>query len=162
MGEKFILDAACSGKMFWFNKHHPNTLYIDRRKEPAGHIDGKRRHEINPDIVMDFRDLKFEDKKFKLVVWDPPHRTDFTPTSVMAKQYGILDKETWRSDLKKGFGECWRVLQDYGVLIFKWNTKQIKIKEVLELFGEEPLFGHVTNHSSTTHWMCFMKIPKEN
>ena len=158
--EKFILDACCGGRMFWFNKNHPNTLYIDNRQEKAGHITSKSKHSVNPDIVMDFRKLEFSNKSFKLVVWDPPHRTDFTRTSIMAKQYGILNKETWPYDLKKGFEECWRVLEDYGVLIFKWNEKQIKIKEILNLFNKEPLFGH-TGNKHKTYWMCFMKIPKK-
>ena len=147
--------------MFWFNRKHPDTLYIDVRKEKKGHISRKSKHSVSPDIVMDFRDLKFPDKSFKLVVWDPPHRTDFTKTSLMAKQYGILNKETWQWDLKKGFDECWRVLEDYGVLIFKWNEKQIKVKKILNIFPVEPLFGHTSNSNKTTHWMCFMKIPGE-
>ncbi len=161
MKDKFILDACCGGKMFWFDREHPNTLYIDKRKCPAGHISIKSKHNVSPDIVMDFRDLDFKDKSFKLVVWDPPHRTDFTKTSLMAKQYGILNKETWQWDLRKGFDECWRVLEDYGVLVFKWNEKQIKVKTILNLFPVNPLFGHTTDNKQKTHWMCFMKIPGE-
>ncbi|KKL08117.1 hypothetical protein LCGC14_2579110, partial [marine sediment metagenome] len=105
--------------------------------------------------------LEFPDKSFKLVVFDPPHRTDFNKTSIMAKQYGILNKETWQYDLKKGFDECWRVLQDYGILIFKWNEISIKKEKVFELFDVRPLFGHVTNKSSkNTIWATYMKIPK--
>ena len=158
--KKFILDACCGGRMFWINKKHPNTLYIDNREEVKGHISRKSSHCVAPDVVMDFRALDLKDKSFKLVVWDPPHRTDFTKTSVMAKQYGILNKETWPYDLKKGFEECWRVLEDYGVLIFKWNEKQIKVKEIIKLFEREPLFGQIGN-GSKTHWLCFMKIPKK-
>lgn len=158
--DKFILDACCGGKMFWFNKIHPNTLYIDNRLEKKGHITQKSKHSVSPDIVMDFRELGFKDKSFRLVVWDPPHRTDFTKTSLMAKQYGILNKETWPYDLKKGFDECWRVLQDYGILIFKWNEKQIKVKKLIELFKKEPLFGN-RGTGNKTHWICYMKIPGE-
>ncbi len=162
---KFILDACCGGRMFWFNKNHPNTLYVDNRKEKRGHVTRKSSHSVNPDIIMDFRKLEFPDKTFKLVVFDPPHRADFTKTSVMAKQYGILNKETWQWDLKTGFRECWRVLQDYGVLVFKWNEKQFKIDKLLKLFlPVKPLFGNregsVKYHK--TQWVCFMKIPKVN
>jgi hypothetical protein len=150
---KFILDACCGGRMFWINKKHPNAIYIDNRLEEKGHITRKSNHSIQPDIVMDFRDLKFEDKTFKLVVWDPP-------PSIMAKQYGILNKETWPYDLKQGFKECWRVLDDYGILIFKWNEKQIKTREVLNLFPVKPLFGHPDGNRQTTFWLCFMKIPE--
>lgn len=160
---KFILDACCGGRMMWFVKNHPNCLYIDRRECPAGHISAKSKHNVTPDLVMDFRNMNLPDKKFKLIVWDPPHRTDFTKTSIMAKQYGILDKENWAEDLRRGFDECWRVLDNYGVLIFKWNEKQIKLKKVLELFPVSPLFGNIRSGAGyrSTYWMCFMKIPKE-
>lgn len=112
---------------------------------------------------MDFRDLKFDDKYFKLIVFDPPHLTGKSfQKSIMGKSYGVLD-DTWRKDLKEGFNECWRVLEDYGILIFKWNDNTISFKEVLKLFPVEPLIGQrVTNKkSNVTKWFTFMKIPKE-
>ncbi len=160
MKNKFILDVTCSSKMFWFNKKHPNTIYIDNRKLKDTLVDG-RKLEINPDIIMDFRDLKFKDKSFKLVVFDPPHLLHLGKKSWMAKKYGILEK-TWRKDLRKGFDECWRVLEDYGVLIFKWNEDQISFKEVLNLFPIQPLFGHPTARSGKTKWFTFMKIPESS
>ncbi len=76
------------------------------------------------------------------------------------KRYGRLKKDTWRDEIKKGFDECWRVLEDYGILIFKWNEFDIKKKEVLDVIGKDPLFGHTTNRATkNTHWLCFMKIP---
>lgn len=63
-------------------------------------------------------------------------------------------------DLKRGFNECWRVLAPYGVLIFKWNEAEIRLKKVVELFPEEPLFGHPIMSKTRTHWLCFMKIPR--
>lgn len=30
---KIILDACCGSRMFWFDKHNPNTLFIDKRSE---------------------------------------------------------------------------------------------------------------------------------
>lgn len=33
MKNKFILDACCGPKCFWYNKNHPNTIYIDKRVE---------------------------------------------------------------------------------------------------------------------------------
>jgi hypothetical protein len=32
MKDKFILDACCGCRMFWFNKKHPNAIFIDRRE----------------------------------------------------------------------------------------------------------------------------------
>ncbi len=94
MENKYILDACCGGKCFWFNKKHPNTLYIDIRKE------------------------------------------------------------------EKGFDECWRVLEDYGVLVFKWSEAEISVKRVLSLFSKDPLFGHTTGRAGKTKWFTFMKIPE--
>jgi len=144
----------------WFEKKHPNTLYIDVRNDGAGTIPSQPNFKVQPDIIMDFRDLKFPDKSFKLVVWDPPHLKSLGETSIMRKKFGCLNAETWPYDLKKGFTEAWRVLEDFGVLIFKWNIGEIPIKKVLELFPEQPLFGHTTGSKSETRWMCFMKIPK--
>lgn len=147
--------------MFWFDKTHPNTIYIDNRIAEKGHRKIRPNHEVKPDIVMDFRKLDFPDKTFKLVVWDPPHMLSLMETSDMRKVYGILNAETWQSDLKRGFKECWRVMEDYGVLVFKWSESEVPLKKVLKLFDKQPLFGHHENSRSKTHWICFMKIPNE-
>lgn len=153
---KIIIDVACGSRMFWFDKTNPNVVFADNRKEKHILCDG-RKLEINPDIVMDFRDIKFPDKSFKLVVFDPPHLKKLGRTSWMAKKYGILGPN-WQEDIKKGFSECWRILDKYGVLIFKWNTRDIKIKELLRVINKQPLFGHTTKSGGETIWMCFMKI----
>lgn len=72
MKDKFILDACCGPRMMWFNKRHPNTLYIDIRRENFI-ASGGDKIIIDPDMIADFRNLPFPDKSFKLVVWDPPH-----------------------------------------------------------------------------------------
>ena len=159
MDSKFILDACCGGRMMWFNKHHPNALYIDNRIREKGHDSNRPNHSIKPDTVMDFTKLEFPDKSFKLIVMDPPHLIAEPDSYRMVKQYGSLKAETWQFDLKNGFKECWRCLEDYGIFIFKWNEAMIKKKKVLELFGIEPLFGHSTLSKIPTHWFCFMKIP---
>lgn len=158
---KFILDACCGNRMFWFIKNQPNTLYVDIRKEEKGLSELRPNFDVQPDEIMDFRALKLTSKTFKLVVFDPPHLF-LSPTSEMRRKYGTLDKRSWKEDLTKGFNECWRVLEDYGILIFKWNESQIKIKEVLELFPIIPLFGHPSGSKSKTHWVCFMKFPETN
>ena len=158
MKDKFILDACCGGRCFWFNKTHPNTLYIDNRVAKPGHDDHRPNHCVKPDIVMDFTNLKFENKSFKLVVWDPPHLLN-CEGSRMGKKYGSLKTETYPFMLSKGFDECMRVLDDYGVLVFKWNESSISLKKILKLFSQDPLFGHTTGSKSNTHWLCFMKIP---
>ncbi len=161
--DKFILDACCGGRCFWFNKSHPNTLYIDNRVAKKGHI-GKGynpNHEVKPDIVMDFRKLEFLDNRFKLVVFDPPHLLSQVESSMMKKKFGDLKKETWEHYIKKGFEECWRVLDNYGTLIFKWNEVHIPFKKVLSIIPQSPLFGHRTAKHGRTIWWVFMKIPRD-
>ncbi len=162
MNKKFILDAACGGRMFWFNKNHPNALYIDKRRRPKGFLKQRPNFEIAPDELGDFTKLKYPDKSFKLVVWDPPHtiRKKDPEGGVIAMRYGRLMLYEWEEVLAKGFEECWRVLEDYGVLIFKWGGRDKNIKDVLKMFPVRPLFGHTTDNKGNTHWMCFMKIPK--
>jgi len=160
MKDKFILDVCCGRRCFWINKNHPNALFLDNRIREKGFDDNRKNWDIKPDIQMDFKDLKFKDNSFKLVVMDPPHLIGKIDGCRMTKRYGALNKETWREDIKKGFDECWRVLEDYGILIFKWNEASIKKKILLEVIGKQPLFGHPNRSKIPTHWLCFMKIPE--
>ena len=161
--EKFVLDACCGPRFMWFDKKHPNTLYIDNRREKKGFIEARPNCEISPDMIADFRDLPFPEKSFKLIVWDPPHifRKNFHPKHDITKKYGIMNKETWKEDYSKGFRELWRVLDDYGILIFKFNTNNVLFSTVLKLFPVRPLFGNrvSNNKNSSTKWFTFMKIP---
>ena len=103
--------------------------------------------------------MPYDDKTFKLVVFDPPHLTSGSEKSVINTKYGLLNKETWKVDIVTGFAECWRVLDDYGLLIFKWNEANIKAKELLREFPVEPLFGDFTGKTGKTIWVTFMKVP---
>lgn len=161
--KKIILDACCGGRMFWFDKKNPNVLYIDIREEQKGFMKVRPNFEVVPDEIGDYTNLKYPDRSFKMVVWDPPHTIRpgrHTTRGIIAMRYGRLFSDEWEENLAKGFSECWRVLENYGVLIFKWNSKEKKIKDILKLFSEPPLFGHTTNNKGNTHWLCFMKIPK--
>jgi len=135
--KKFILDATAGFRMMWVNKHHPNCIYLDQRPE------------CEPDIVGDFRDLKqFKDETFRLVIFDPPHIIDKWQAnpekSPFVKRFGVLCAETWQSDLKKGLLECWRILQPYGILQFKWSTHDKKIDGVLKELPFKPLIAEET------------------
>ena len=157
--KKYILDACCGGRMFWNDKNHPNVIYIDKRVRFGGHSTARPNHKIVPDFQMDFRNMEFPDKSFKLVVFDPPHLIGKEDSGEIIKKFGCLDKTSWKEDIKKGFDECWRVLEDYGVLIFKWNETSIKHKEVLSILSKQPLFGNLMRSRIPTHWFCFMKMP---
>src|SRR3990167_6354821 len=105
--------------------------------------------------------MAFPDKSFKLVVYEPPHLSKFGETSYFRNKFGCLDPGHWENDLEIGFSECWRVLDDFGVLVFKWSNSEIPFKQVLRLIPHEPLFYNTTNWKATsvTKWFCFMKIP---
>lgn len=141
--------------MFWFDKQNRDVLFCDNREYEDILCDG-RKLEIKPDMICDFTNLPFPDKSFKLVVFDPPHLLHIGESSWMAKKYGKLD-DNWREMIRDGFNECYRVLDDYGVLVFKWSENQITVKEILDVIGQQPLFGHKSGKLNNTHWMCFMK-----
>lgn len=155
MEEKKILDACCGSRMFWFNKNNPNTIFTDIRKEEHTLCDGRKLF-INPDIIADFTNLPFEDKRFKLVVFDPPHLKKAGENSWLVKKYGKLPDD-WPKMIREGINECIRVLDDFGILVFKWNEDQIKVKDVLKAIDHQPLFGHTTGRHGKTMWMVFMK-----
>ena len=153
---KPILDPASSSRMFYFDKEDSRVLFGDIREESHILSDG-RSLEIKPDQLMDFRNLPFEPETFKMVIFDPPHLVKIGDESWMAKKYGKLDEFTWETDLTLGFQECFRVLEPFGVLIFKWNEYDIPLSKVLGLTRQKPVAGHVSGKHSKTHWVVFMK-----
>jgi len=153
---KPILDPASSSRMFYFDKEDSRVLFGDIREESHILSDG-RSLEIKPDQLMDFRNLPFEPETFKMVIFDPPHLVKIGDESWMAKKYGKLDEFTWETDLTLGFQECFRVLEPFGVLIFKWNEYDIPLSKVLGLTRQKPVAGHASGKHSKTHWVVFMK-----
>lgn len=164
MQDKEILDVCCGGRMFWFDSNNPNALFVDNRVVDPMRV-GKGRNartfSCKPDRVMDFRRLDLPDGSFSLVVFDPPHFLKAGPQSYMGQKYGVLNRETWRDDLRQGFAECFRVLKNNGVLIFKWNEFHIPLRQVLALTPVKPLFGHPSGKRQQTHWVAFMKLAGE-
>lgn len=161
--EKKIIDPCCGSRMMWFDRKNPAVVFGDIRSETIsvtdrshGKINGTRILHIDPDIVLDFRNLPYPDGVFRLVAFDPPHLIRAGTKSWLAAKYGKLGVD-WRNDLRKGFAECFRVLASDGVLIFKWNETQVKVREVLELTPQRPLFGHLSGRKGLTHWLVFIK-----
>lgn len=167
MGER-VLDPCCGGRMMWFDRENPDVVFGDQRSETLtvtdrshGRVDGTRTLRIEPDVVLDFRALPYADGTFKLVAFDPPHLVRAGPRSWLAAKYGKLG-EDWRDDLRRGLAECLRVLDDDGVLVFKWNETQVPLGEVIKLAPIKPLFGHVSGRKGLTHWLVFMKPSNDN
>lgn len=156
MGTPIVLDPASGSRMFYFDKQDDRVLFGDIRSEQHILCDGRALN-INPDTIVDYRDLPFPDGSFSVVVLDPPHLVRAGPKSWQAAKYGQLSAETWRDDLTAAFAECFRVLRDEGVLIFKWNETQIPVSQILALTPAKPLIGHKSGKASKTHWITFIK-----
>ena len=161
--DKRVLDPCCGSRMFYFDRQHPDVVFGDQRRETItvtdrsrGNASGTRTLHIEPDVLMDFRDIPYPDGTFKLVSFDPPHLVRAGPKSWLAAKYGKLGPD-WREDIRRGFAECFRVLAPDGVLVFKWNENQVKVREVLALTDEKPIFGQVSGRGHMTHWLVFMK-----
>jgi len=168
-----ILDATCGGRSIWLNENQEreDTLYVDRREEPAGFVDeavsnppNNPNYGVSPDETEDFRDLPYPDESFNLVVFDPPHivRGDGmkTLTGVMTKKYGSLHAETWQDDLRRGFLELFRVLTPGGTLVFKFSDESVDFRTVVNLAPRTPLFGTTVRGGGSnieTRWFVFYK-----
>ena len=152
---KQALDACCGSRMFWFDKENPDVEFMDIRNESHTLCDG-RKLEINPTTVGDFTNMPFENESFKLVIFDPPHMESLGEKSWMRLKYGKLYKG-WESDIQKGFEECFRVLKDGGILVFKWCSVEVPVSKLISLAKKQPLIGHKSGKRQDTHWILFMK-----
>lgn len=154
---KTVIDVACGGRMFYFDKQNPNVEYCDIRRESHVLCDG-RLFVVEPDTICDFTDLPFEESSFNLVIFDPPHLIHAGQDSWLGKKYGRLPKD-FKPLLEKGFSECFRVLRPGGTMIFKWNEVQVKVSEILKLTPHKPLLRQKVSPGKNggTHWIVFYK-----
>lgn len=164
-GYASVLDVACGSRMFWFDRTDPRAIFMDNRCEQHTLTDssskgGSRTLTVNPDLVADFRALPFKDGQFAVVIFDPPHLLRNGRSGWMAKKYGKLDSE-WQDTIRRGFSECFRVLKNEGVLVFKWNEHEIAVSQILALTPERPLVGQRCGKNAKTHWMIFLKHNSE-
>jgi len=150
--DKTIIDICCGSKMFWFQKQHPSAVYMDIREFDGELCDG-RKLIVKPDVIGDFKNIPYPDNSFKVAVFDPPHLINAGNNSWLVKKYGKLP-EDFSNELIQGFNECMRVLEPYGLLVFKWCAEQIPTSQILKLFDRTPLFG---DKRAKTSWIVFMK-----
>lgn len=151
--EKYILDAACGSRMFYYEKTCPHVYFMDNRTGTFPLTNGKT-VEILPDVVASFEAIPFPNESFRVVVFDPPHLWDRGTKSNMCKWYGGLHAG-WQNSIRNGFKECFRVLEKHGLLLFKWSETDIKLSVVLELCPYRPLLGTRTTQKS--HFLTFIK-----
>ncbi len=151
--------------MMWFDCKDSRAVFVDKRREThrdartpetKGWRENERTIEVNPDQLADFTALPFLDNSFALVVFDPPHFERSGKKGWLANKYGWLEGD-WRTELRKGFAECFRVLKPEGTLIFKWTATENPVSEILKLTPMKPLFGHKSGKQAQTHWIAFLK-----
>ena len=158
-----LADLCCGHRSIWFDKQHPDCIYMDIREEEPGTIELQPNWSVKPDIIGDYRDMFFEDETFHLIVWDIPHILE-AKGGIMLKKYGKLGYG-WKDDCRRGFNEVMRVLKPHGVLLFKYNDLSISVPEMLNCFPVQPLVGtrtkkSVSGRGTGTYWFAFIKLPK--
>jgi len=154
---KLILDPASSTRSFYFDKEDDRVLFGDIRAKETHLLTNNQTIHIEPDEVMDFREIPYPDESFQCVIFDPPHRIKLKAESDFIKKYGSLERESWQEDIGKGFAECFRVLKVNSTLIFKWSEVSIPLREVLKLTPYKPVLGHPSGKRMGTHWVLFIK-----
>jgi len=144
-----ILDCSAGHRAIWFNRLHPEAVYVDIREETS------------PSVVADTKALPFREGVFEMVVWDPPHVVN-GPESRMAEYYGAQRAEDIRRMIKGTAVELYRVTTENAVLALKWNDHDVRLERILKLMeGWSPLFGHRVasrmKHRSSTYWVMLKK-----
>ena len=146
-----ILDATCGFKSTWFDKKNEETVFLDHRiMKPCKMPDG-RNWEISPDVKAKWEFLPFRDNVFMCIYFDPPHilsKKTKNEKMVMKIKYGSLDPWRWQSIIYKAVCEFMRVLKPDGILILKWNETSKSLKNLLQCFPLNPLFGTPTQHNT--------------
>lgn len=144
-----ILDLSAGNRAVWFNKRHPDAVYLDIRPE------------VKPDVICDSRCIPDLLNGFDLLVFDPPH-TNYGPNSNMSRVYGYFKTKEILDTIEKTAIEAHRVSNTEAILILKWNDHDIKLERVLKLMPQwEPLFGHLTKDGpgSKTYWVTMRRNP---
>jgi hypothetical protein len=143
-----ILDLTAGNRGIWFNKNHPDAVYLDIRPE------------VMPDMVADVRE-PLHGSDFDLVVFDPPH-LNFGKNSNMSKTYGHHTTAEILDLIARAQVEAWRVTKPEALMALKWNDHSISLKRVLALMTKwEPLFGHGVAESQrrgkATSWVMLKR-----
>ena len=95
-----------------------------------------------------------------MVVFDPPHiirKNELKKESILEKKYGYLYESSYKTELKKGIQELFRILKPCGIFIFKWSNVYKKIDQILSFFPYKPLLGTRVGQKNNTHWIMFIK-----
>lgn len=145
-----ILDISAGNSAIWFDKNHPDAVYVDVRPE------------VGPDIVADARALpQHVGTGFDLIVFDPPHKNNSGQN--MALNYGVWTHAEIREIITGCAKEAHRVANPDALMALKWNDHSLKLATVLKMIAPywEPLFGHGVTHQqrgkSATSWVMLRR-----
>lgn len=145
-----ILDLSAGNRAVWFQKDHPDAVYVDVRPE------------VEPTIVADARALPAEvGSDYDLIVFDPPHKNNAGGN--MVRNYGAWTHQEIREIIAGTAKEAHRVSKADALMAFKWNDHSLKLETALRLIAPwwEPLFGHGVSgqqrHQSMTSWVMLRR-----
>lgn len=146
-----ILDCSGGKRNVWFNRCHPNAVYIDNRPE------------MTPNVLCDSTQLPFPNEVFDLIVFDPPHGVH-GEHSYMSKYYGRYNSQEILNLLRGTSREAYRVSKPEALMLLKWNDRDQRLDHILkQLEAWEPLFGHKiaerSSHRASTYWLALLKRP---
>ena len=99
------MDATYGSGNFWDGSAHVDVVAAhdrDRGRAPSG--------------VQDVTDLKYGERSFDVVAFDPPHLGEAAEGGVMGAHFGTADTETIKRTIMLGTRECWRVCE-LGILV---------------------------------------------
>ena len=150
-----ILDLSAGNRAVWFEKNHPDCIYVDLREQ------------VRPTIVCDTRRLPFADGTFDLVVFDPPH-TNFGKNGLMSATYGWHTMPEIRDIIAGTAKEAHRVSKTEALMAFKWSNRDMRLGPILALMQDhwQVLFGHSvaarprkfnSEHISETFWSMLLR-----
>ena len=172
-----ILDATAGNRCLWTTKDSPFIVWIDVETDLT----------YKPDRLLDCTQTDYPDRFFKAILFDPPHEYGreknaciyATPSKEVCDEkwpqhkrkypryYGIdkyPTKGTLLNFIHKAAEEFHRILEDDGMLWFKWSENRIKLQPIIPLFNlkgfTEMLKIPVAYSGKTTKrtwWVLFMK-----
>ncbi len=118
-----ILDVTAGYRGMYKDKQDLGTLFIDRRRS------------VKPDIIAVWAYLPIKTGAVDGGVIDPPHMLYVSKGKPMgfnfAEKYGVLNRLTWKVDLRAAYLELMRVIAPDGLILVKWNDNHVSLKRFL-------------------------------